>query len=185
MKPLLSILLTALLFACSSNTFQPRKHEIFIPNIPVYEQKGSDCGPATLASLLNFYGISVTPDSVAAATHRDALEGTLTLDMVVYAKSKGLDVRLYRSSKDDLIRHIDSGIPLICMIEIDDPNPFAGLTRIVTNTELPRHYVLVVGYSARHAYIITHIGGRKPQRIDMKNFIDSWRKTGFVAIEVS
>ncbi len=184
MKPLLSILLTAFLIACSTARFQPRQSETCIPDIPVYEQTGTNCGPATLASILNFYGIPATPDSVQTTIHRDTIEGTLTLDMVVYAKSKGLDARLFRSSKDDLLQHIDNGVPLICMIEIDDLNPFGGLTRMITSEEPSKHYVLVIGYSTKQNTIIAHTGDKQPKRIDMDDFMQSWQKAGFVAIEV-
>ncbi len=184
MKHLLSVLLTAILVACSAGKFQPRGDEVFLPGIPVYEQTGSNCGPATLASLLNYYGDAVNPDSIEAATHRDAIEGTLTLDILAFAKSRGFDSRIYRSSKDDLLHHIDISIPLICMIETDDPNPFGPIARAITGEKPDKHYVLVIGYSSQTSTIIAHTGRAYPQRIKMPDFLAAWRKTDFVAIEI-
>ncbi len=181
---ILASLCSLAFFSCVRFSYNYEVEHV-IDGIPVNPQNGVDCGPATLTSVLNYYGIAVRMDSVATAVRRDALEGTLTLDMVVYAKSRGLDARLYRSSLDDLKQCIDAGIPLIAMVEMDSANPFDGVRKIVSDYKSPRHYLLVTGYSSVHRYVIAHTGGELPVRIPFDDFESSWESTGRIAIRIS
>jgi ABC-type bacteriocin/lantibiotic exporter with double-glycine peptidase domain len=135
-----------------------------VQNVPFYPQVSYQCGPASLAGVLSFYGGHVTPDQIAEAIFRKDLRGTVTLDMVLYARQKGFSARWYSGSADDIRRSVDEGVPLIVMVDL-------GLARVSRN-----HYMVVVGYSPEG--IIANSGKVREKSISWSRFLTQWNRAG-------
>src|SRR5262245_30139207 len=58
-------------------------------DVPFYEQKAYECGPAALAMALSYSGVSVLPDQLAPQAYTPGRKGTLQSDMVGAARRNG------------------------------------------------------------------------------------------------
>ncbi|UCF82128.1 MAG: C39 family peptidase [Desulfobacteraceae bacterium] len=134
-----------------------------VENVPFYSQLTYQCGPASLAGVLHFYGDAVTPDQIAGAIFRDNIHGTVTLDMVLYARKKGFSARWYSGSAYDIQCAVDGNVPLIVMVDLG----FANLSKY--------HYMVVVGYEPKG--IIVNSGKDREKLISWNRFLPRWKRT--------
>ena len=155
-----------LLFSCAGvpDAIELRASRV-IENVPFYPQKAFQCGPASLAGVLNYWQVAVTPEEIAAEIYSDSARGTLDLDMVSYADRKGISVRQYEGSIEDIKRNIDLGHPLIVLVEY-------GFWIYQSN-----HYMVIVGYNEDG--ILANTGRKQNKSISFKRFLKSWEKTAF------
>lgn len=134
-----------------------------VSDVPYFPQQArNDCGPAALASLLAYRGIQVSVSEITDAVYTPALKGTLLPDMENYARSLGLSTR---SGRGDLalLRHtIDSGRPVLALLE-------TGLW-VVSRP----HYVVVYGYD--DSGLLAHVGTRAGIYVENGAFLDRWKK---------
>lgn len=142
--------------------FRPPSTSGLVENVPFYPQEDYQCGPAALAGVLNFHGLGVTPDEVAAAVFRKNISSTVTLDMVLYPRQKGFSSRWYNGSLPDLERAVDEGLPLIVMVD-------NGWGRVSLN-----HFLIVIGYGPRG--VIAHSGRTRAKLIQWDRFLAGWAR---------
>lgn len=136
-----------------------------IRDIPFYPQKEYQCGPASLAAVLNFWGVPVTPEDVAKDIYSRSARGTLSIDMVLYAKEKGLEASWYAGGPDDLRQEIDAGLPLIVLVD-------RGFSVLQVN-----HFMVIVGYSQKG--VIVNSGTDEKMFVPMDDFLREWKRTKF------
>ena len=136
-----------------------------IRNVPFHPQEDFQCGPASLAAVLNYWGVSVTPERVARDIYSSSAKGTLNIDMLLYAQSRGLAASQYSGRLDDLREKIDSGRPLIVLVDY-------GFSIIQAN-----HYMVIIGYDDRG--VIANSGRDEMKFIPAEDFLKSWEKTKF------
>lgn len=160
------IFTVVLLFSCVTVKQIPRaKNTHIIKNIPFYPQETYQCGPSTLAMVLNYRGIKVNPDDVATEIFSETARGTLNIDMLLFAQRKGLTAIQYRGNLDDLKNNIDSGNPVIVLVDY-------GFSLYKKN-----HFMVIVGYN-EHG-IIANSGRNKEKFISEEDFLKSWEKTNY------
>jgi len=134
-----------------------------VQNVPFYPQLAFQCGPACLAGVLSFYSEDVTPDEVADAIFRKNIRGTVTIDMLLYARHKGFSARWYSGSVDDIRRSVNEGVPLIVMVDL-------GFANVINN-----HYMVVVGYNADG--VIVNSAKAREKLITWNHFLTRWDRT--------
>jgi len=134
-----------------------------IKDVPFFPQLDYQCGPASLAGVLNYYGDTVTPDEIAEAIYRQKIRGTVSLDMVLYARQRGFTSKWYEGSTDDIVRAVDSGSPLVVMIDLG-----FSLARAY-------HYMVITGYSFEG--VIANTGTTPQKLISWERFMSQWKKT--------
>lgn len=161
-------LLCLMLFACASTTApapvsSPAGKSRVMKSVPFFPQEDYQCGPAAMASVLNYRGVKTTPEEVAAAIYSKSARGTLNFDMVFYAEKKGLFARQYPGSLADLKYRIDKSHPLIVMVDY-------GFLVYQKN-----HFMVVVGYDGGN--VIVHSGRDSFKAIPIDDFLKTWQKT--------
>ncbi len=154
-----------LLAACSAAPVQPGPRSIVIDSVPFYPQEDYQCGPASLAGVLNYLGKPVTPEKIAKDIYSGSAKGTLNLDMLLYAQRTGLDVLQYSGNWNDLKTRIDGGYPLIVLVDY-------GFLLYQVN-----HFMVVIGYNEKG--IIANSGKEERTFIDKDSFLKSWKRTNF------
>ncbi len=136
-----------------------------IQNVPFFPQEDYQCGPASLASVLNYRGLAVTPDEVARAIYSKSARGTLNIDMALYAQSLGLEASQYKGGLDDLRQKIASDQPLIVLVDY-------GFSVLQVN-----HFMVVIGYGSEG--VVVNSGRDEKKFIPMEDFLKSWEKTKY------
>jgi len=162
------VLLTFFLHSCAvvSNGNMPESRDNrIIDNVPFYAQEAYQCGPASLAGVMNYWKIDVTPDDIAKEIYSKSAKGTLNIDMVIYPQKKGLLAEQYSGNMKDLKKNIDAGYPLIVLVDY-------GFWAFQSN-----HFMVVVGYNEDG--VIVNSGKDKGKFIPEEDFIKTWEKTKF------
>ena len=170
--PSLWLLVPILLFACAG---VPKNRESgtirIIENVPFYAQETYQCGPASLAGVLNYWGLDIPPAEIAADIYSPKARGTLDLDMVLFAEKKGLKASQYWGSLEDLKRNIDSNQPLVVLVD-------EGFWVYQKD-----HYMVVVGYE--EGGLIVNSGKERHQLISLDRFLRDWERTNFWTLRIT
>ena len=163
-------LAVALLAGCASQAgvgrtdFSPPAEARRISRAPFYPQRTEQCGPASLAAVLNHLGDPVTPEEAARAVYRPEAHGTLNLDLVLYARSRGYRSEWKNGEPGDLIRAVDRERLSIVMLDLG----MAGVHKF--------HFAVVVGYGPDGILLNT---GRTPEQLaPWPVFLDQWSGAG-------
>lgn len=135
-----------------------------IDGLPFHPQETYQCGPASLAGVMNHLGYEVSPETIADAIFRKDLHGTLSLDLALYPRTVGLKSRFYEGSVADLMAAIDSGIPLVVMVD-NGVGPVSSY-----------HFMVVAGYAPDA--VIVNSGRTRGQRQPWNDFIATWDRAG-------
>ena len=136
-----------------------------IENVPFYPQEAYQCGPASLAGVLNYWQVAVSPEDIASEIYSESAKGTLDVDMVLYAERKGLKVRQYGGNIEEIKSNIDLGHPVIVLVDY-------GFWVYQQN-----HFMVVVGYNENGIFV--NSGKERLKLISFKRFLKSWKRTEF------
>lgn len=139
--------------------------EFIITNVPFYPSKDNQCGPTSLAMVLNFLGIKISPSEISKEIYSKGAGGTSDFDMIIYVKKLGLKGDSYRGSFSDLKSKITKGNPLIVMID----EGFWFYKKY--------HYIVVIGFTEDG--IIVNSGNKEKEHIKLETFLKKWEKTNF------
>ena len=168
----LSFLIFLLLFSCAGPPSSlPTKGTRIVEGVPFYPQEEYQCGPASLAGVLNYYGVRVTPADIAAEIFSRDARGTLDMDMVFYAQKKGLKAERYGGSLEDLRRSVDSRQPLIVLVD----HGFWVYQK--------SHFMAVVGYDEKS--ILVNSGKEEHKFLSQDSFSKTWERTKFWTLKIT
>lgn len=143
----------------------PSKPDRIIAGVPFFPQEAFQCGPASLAGVLNYWGVSADPEEIAGEVYSRSARGTLGLDLLVYAQKRGLDAYQYSGGIDDLKGKIDQGYPLVVLVDY-------GFAMYQVN-----HFMVVIGYGSDTVVVNSDTVEKRVIRID--DLIRAWEKTKF------
>jgi ABC-type bacteriocin/lantibiotic exporter with double-glycine peptidase domain len=129
--------------------------------VPFIRQKTDFCGPASLAMILNFWGVDITQDEIAQEIYSPELKGALSIEMVLYAAQKGFEAEMYNGSLQDLKYRIKAGFPLIVSHRLDKGNK-----RV--------HYLVAWGFNDDKGVIYVHSDVRESLPMDYQTFLKYW-----------
>lgn len=150
--------------AATSSIKGPEAFRI-IQNVPSYPQEAYQCGPASLAGVLNYWGLPVSPEAIATEIYSPSAKGTLNVDLVYYAQEKGFKAISYSGSVEDIRKKIDSGFPLIVFVDY-------GFWVYQQN-----HFMVIIGYSEQG--ILVNSGKHQRQFIPYNSLLKTWGRTKF------
>lgn len=160
-----AVVLVCLAAACTTVPLPPDSSAVLIEGIPFHPQEEYQCGPASLAGVMNHWGTPVTPGDIAREIFSRSAGGSLTADMARYAERKGLAALQYRGSWADLRTKVAGGYPLVVLVD-------SGFSLYQVN-----HFMVVVGFDSRG--VIVNSGLRERTIMDRERFLREWERTGF------
>jgi len=147
----------------------PGAHEIAA--VPFYPDASHQCGPASLAAVMAFHGKKMNPREVARAVYRPQLQGSLSLDLVLFARAQGLCALWYQGGPSDLVKWINKDLPLVVMVD----NGLGPLKKL--------HYLVVTGHSAQG--VLVNSGLSQGMAMPWQDFLPAWRRTGLATLRVA
>ncbi|WP_353683513.1 C39 family peptidase [Thermodesulfovibrio sp. 3907-1M] len=139
--------------------------EYIISSVPFFPSEDFQCGPASLAMVLNFWGLRITPEEIAKDIYSKTARGTADFDMLIFAEKKGFKASQYSGNIEDIKEKIKAQKPLIVMTD----EGFWFYKKY--------HYMVIVGFD-KHS-IIVNSGTEQYKRIDFESFAKKWKKTDF------
>ncbi len=165
-RNILFLLTIPLVFsACATGQVQHASEAVIITGVPFYPQEQYQCGPASLAGVLRYWGLRREPEDIAREIYSKGARGTLNMDLVLYASKEGLDARQYSGGWDDLKQKITDGAPLIVLVDF-------GFSAFQAN-----HFMVVTGYSDDG--VVVNSGKEEGLFMDKKKFQKAWQRTNF------
>lgn len=158
-----------LLSSCSKETINPEitsssDSAKIIRNVPFVRQKDKFCGPAALASVMNFYGQNISQDQVAKEIYSPELKGALISDMENFARKMGYNASTINGDENTLISLVDEGIPSIILVDLG-----------IWVVSVP-HYYVVYGYNESKETFIINTGFTSNKKIYYKDLDKEWEK---------
>lgn len=144
----------------------------YIKDVPFFPQEDYYCGPASLASVLNFYGKKLEQEEIAKDVFLPSLKGSLTIDLLNYTKNLGFETKFYKGNIKAMKDSIMAGRPLILFLNLGN------------NIYPIRHYVVVVGFNDNAEYVITYSGRKKDKVYSYKRLLNAWERTGFGTLQI-
>jgi len=155
------------LISLEKGDLEDREIRHYISDVPFFPQSKYQCGPASLASVLNYHGCLVTPEEIAEAIYEKQLKGTLNVDLFLFARRMGFNASAFKGSISDLKDSISKERPLIVFQDLGYPL-------------LPvRHFSVVIGYDDAKGILVLHSGKRKNKVISYERFLRSWAKMDY------
>jgi ABC-type bacteriocin/lantibiotic exporter with double-glycine peptidase domain len=150
----------------------PSPGALYIGQVPFYPQRQYECGPASLAAVMNFWGRSVTPEQIGEQIYRPKIRGTLSLDMWQYAKAQHFLASIHQGSWEFLERQMSRKRPVIAFLNL-------GFRQVPIG-----HFLVVVGLDPSERSVIVYSGGNRNLHIPYDRFEDAWEKTNHWALLV-
>lgn len=137
----------------------------YLMGVPFFPDSTDQCGPATLASVLTFWGTPTDPGSLRGEIYLAHLRGTLPLDLLLAAQVRDFKAEAYRGSPDNLREELDAGHPVIAFLDL-------GFLIFPQG-----HYVVVTGYDVQRQGFYVHSGLERDAFMSDSRFMKSWDKT--------
>jgi ABC-type bacteriocin/lantibiotic exporter with double-glycine peptidase domain len=165
-RPFLFLLLSLVFFSCAS--FPDTRltgNSYLIENVPFYPQEAFQCAPSSMAGVLNYYDMAVSPETIADEIYSKGARGSLGIDLVIFAEKQNVKVRHYEGSIRDIKNNIDSRQPLIVMVDY-------GFWVFQRN-----HFMVVIGYNEQG--VIVNSGREQRKFLAFEKFLASWERTDF------
>jgi len=136
--------------------------------VPGLIQEQDRCASNSLAMVLAYLGQPVEEPEIASAIFQPNLRGTLNLDLVLYARQRGLEARFYQGDLEDLLAQIDAAHAPILMLRLSSPSFLPWRRRY------DHHFVVVYGYSRARAKVYLH-SGFGPREVSFKELEKLWK----------
>jgi tetratricopeptide (TPR) repeat protein len=140
--------------------------EVFIQGVPFFTQETYQCGPASLAMVLNWTGLELTPNDLTADVYTPDLKGSLQSSLISAARQYGR-LAYPIQGLNELFAELNTGHPVIVLQNL-------GLNWY------PRwHYAVVIGYADNGRTIILHTGTKKAEHISVRVFEHTWSHSDY------
>jgi hypothetical protein len=177
--PLLLLLMLLLLAGCAATpqlaerTEQRLPRHVLIEEVPFHAQRDYQCGPASLAMVLNHQGVDVNVDTLIPQVFLPGREGSVQPEMLATVRRHGRIPFVLDATFDALLTEIAAGQPVV----------------VLQNLALPAwplwHYAVAIGYDLDAQEMTLH-SGEEAERIEsFRRFDATWARSGrwaFVAL---
>ncbi len=145
------------------------RRAVMLDKVPFYPQASYQCGPAALATVLNYQGIPTQPEDLVDKVYIPALKGSLQLEMIVTARGFGLLSYKLSPQLTALVSEIDAGHPVLV------------LQNLSYNWWPQWHYAVAVGYDLDEGEITLRSGTYRNYGISMATFERTWQRSNYWA----
>ncbi|EHJ91994.1 PA2778 family cysteine peptidase [Vreelandella boliviensis] len=156
------------------STYQSLPPHAEITRVPFYAQTEFQCGPATLAMILNHQGVDTDIEQLIPQVFLPGRDGSVQPEMLATVRRHELLAFPIRGTMDVLLNHLAAGDPVVVM----------------QNLSLPIypmwHYAVAIGYDLPNETLILRSGEIERHTMSFSRFDATWARTqrwGFVVAE--
>ncbi len=135
-----------------------------VQGVPYFPQQESLCGPAALATVLGYSGVSVTPEALIPQVYTPALKGSLQLDLIGATRHAGRVPYRIDPTLAALFEEVAAGHPVLILQKV-------GVL------EGDWHFAVVVGYDRTTGQVTLHSGPAMPLQMSLAQFDRSWAES--------
>lgn len=153
--------------------FTAKQDAVVIDGVPFVRQKDKFCGPAAMASVLEYYGQEISQDEIAEQVYTPKLKGALISDMENFAREQGYSVEASNGNFDTLKAAIDKGSPVILLVD-----------RGTWKVSIP-HYYVVYGYAEGGQTFLLHSGDEGGREMSFDELDAEWERMNRLMLVVT
>jgi tetratricopeptide (TPR) repeat protein len=139
---------------------------IELETVPFYSQKAYQCGPAALAMVLDWNGLPISPEDLAAEVFTPELKGSLQSAMVGAVRRNGRIAYVF-TGLTDLFSEVAAGHPVIILQNL-------GLSWYPV-----WHYAVVIGYDLPEKCVILRSGNIRRKLMSFRVFEKTWARSHY------
>ncbi len=173
-RPAVLLLAVVLLSSCATPQLkQIRRTGVAVPpqaelrQTPFHPQKKYQCGPAAIATVLEFNQRRVPLSDIVSKVYLPGRRGSLQTDMLSSISRYGLLAYRLAPRYPDLLTEVANGTPVVVLQNL-------GIKW------LPKwHYAVVIGYDLKKEKIFLRSGTDRRRVTSMKLFERTWRRSGY------
>lgn len=143
-----------------------------LTDVPFFPQAEHQCGPASLAMLLNWAGVAMHPAQLTSQIYLPRRQGGLQLEILAAARRQGRVAYVLRPELSSLVAEVGSGHPVMVLQNL-------GLT-----WHPQWHYAVVVGFDLPRAQITLRSGTDARLIMPLRVFEQTWARSDHWAIVV-
>jgi tetratricopeptide (TPR) repeat protein len=144
-----------------------------LANVPFYAQEQYQCGPAALAMVLTYAGVSRTPEDMTGLVYLPGRKGSLQPEMLAATRRMGLLPYRLDAEPDAALQELAAGHPVVVLMNL-------------RFDLLPEwHYAVLDGYDLTRQEVILRSGADRRLVMTLHDFDRAWAKSGrwaFVAL---
>ena len=141
-----------------------------IAQTPFFPQEEYQCGPASLASVLQHAGTAASPRSLRPQVYVPGRKGSLQAEMLAGARRHGLLAYPPAPNVEALLREIAAG------------NPAVVLQNLALDWAPLWHYAVAIGYDLEAREIVLRSGVTHRLAMSLDTFERTWARGGYWAM---
>lgn len=134
-------------------------------DVPFVAQQEYYCGPAALAEIAQFWGLTVEQQSLAKQLFIPGKKGSLAIEMQAAGRQLGLLSYPLSKNLSAILSEVNAGNPVLVFQNLG----FSWWPQW--------HYAVVVGYDLSEEELILHSGSHENYRLSFKTFMATWART--------
>jgi hypothetical protein len=146
-----------------------------VDHVPIREFEDDNCGPGSLAVVLNTLGDPVTATDLLAQLPHAPGGGVLSVDLLLAARQRGFSASLVSASEETLRDEILSGRPVILMLRLLNA-PGRGKDIY--------HYVVVDGVDPRRELFRFQFGDGEVRWTTIERLEGAWKGAGHALLTI-
>ncbi len=140
--------------------------------VPFHPQQRYQCGPAALATLLQWSGVAVTPDELVPQVWVPARRGSFQPEMLAAARRHDRAPYVLAPELGALFDELAAGHPVLVLQNL----AFGWFPRW--------HYAVVIGFDPAREEVILRSGTTERLRTPLALFERTWRRGGYWAVVI-
>lgn len=135
-----------------------------LDHVPFFPQDEYQCGPAALATVLQYSEVNVVPDELISQVYVPSRHGSLQIEMLAAPRRYGRLSYQLPATLDALLREVQAGNPVLVMQNL-------------AITQFPQwHYAVVVGFDLNEGKLILRSGTRRDYHVKLRIFERTWSR---------
>ena len=138
-----------------------------LDSVPFYPQTQYQCGPAALATVMQYRGVDVGPDDLVDKVYIPEKQGSLQIEMVAATREQGLVPYVIEPELTAILAQIEAGHPVLVMQNL-------------AYSWMPYwHYAVVVGFDVTNNELILRSGETKRWQTSFAAFERTWARSEY------